>query len=247
VEEVIHVFSDHPAVVSHQPFHTMSDAAKKLEAKKEREQAQNSKPSELVVTELWKGIGNSHLKAFFKAVGKDPNQLFGASDIRTMINSYISANSLPNPKNQAMIRLDPLFNALLVASKENIDELRREELSMRLAGKMQPWHSVSQNEKTVTKKGSLAPIQIATKQKQGRKVVTCVTHFETFFIEAPALAEELKVKCAGSTSVSDLPGKQNTLQEVMVQGNHVSTVAEVLLGKGVPKKWIEIPTAPKKK
>jgi translation initiation factor 2D len=47
--------------------------------------------------------------------------------------------------------------------------------------------------------------------------------------------------------VSDLPGKQNTLQEVVVQGNHVSIAADLLLSKGIPKKWIEIPAAVKKK
>jgi translation initiation factor 1 (eIF-1/SUI1) len=47
--------------------------------------------------------------------------------------------------------------------------------------------------------------------------------------------------------VSDFPGKQISLQEVMIQGNHVSIVADVLLAKGVQKKWIEIPSAVKKK
>jgi hypothetical protein len=50
-----------------------------------------------------------------------------------------------------MIRLDPLLNALLIASKENVDELRREDILNRLVTKMQPWHSISQNERTVTK------------------------------------------------------------------------------------------------
>jgi len=244
---VTYVFLDHPDVVAHAPYQTLAIVAKKVEAKKEREQAQSTKPSEIVVTELWKGIGNSHLQSFFKAVGKEPNQLYGTSDLRLMVNSYISTNSLPNPRNQAMIRLDPLLNALLMASKENIDELRREDILKRLVSKMQSWYSVAQGERSTTKKGTLTPIQIATKQKQGRKVVTCVTHFENFFIEAPTLAEELKVKCAGSTSVSDLPGKQNALQEVMVQGNHVSIVADVLMSKGVPKKCIEVLSAPKKK
>jgi translation initiation factor 2D len=67
---ITHIFLDHPDIVAHAPFHTMAAAAKKVEAKKEREQARNSQPSEIVVTELWKGIGSSHLQNLFKAVNK---------------------------------------------------------------------------------------------------------------------------------------------------------------------------------
>jgi translation initiation factor 2D len=37
------------------------------------------------------------------------------------------------------------------------------------------------------------------------------------------------------------------LEEVMVQGNHIGIVVEVLMGKGVPKKWIETSEASGKK
>lgn len=47
--------------------------------------------------------------------------------------------------------------------------------------------------------------------------------------------------------MNDLPGKQNVGQEVMVQGSFVSVVGEVLLARGVPKKWIEVQSVAKKK
>jgi translation initiation factor 2D len=39
-------------------------------------------------------------------------------------------------------------------------------------------------------------------------------------------------------AVSPVPGK-GAGSEVLVQGKHVQTVTELLLSKGVPKKWIE--------
>lgn len=68
---ITHAFPDHPDVVAHAAYQTLANVAKKVDAKKEREQAQSTKPSEVLVTELWKGIGNSHLQSFFKAVGKE--------------------------------------------------------------------------------------------------------------------------------------------------------------------------------
>jgi translation initiation factor 2D len=162
---ITHVFEDHPDVVAHILFGTtLGDVAKKEDIKKEKQELENSKPAEVVVTEMWKGIGNSHLRSFFKEVGKEygtlpkdtnnmltqthsPGQLYVASDIRAMINSYITANSLPNPRNQALVRIDPLLNALLIGPKEAVGDLRREDILRRLCSKMQPWHSISQGER----------------------------------------------------------------------------------------------------
>jgi translation initiation factor 2D len=64
-----------------------------------------------------------------------------------MINSYVTANPLPNPQDQALVRIDPLLNALLIRPKEAIDDLRHEDILKRLCSKMQPWHSISQGER----------------------------------------------------------------------------------------------------
>jgi len=235
---VTQVFSNHPEVVAHITFRTMAEVVKREIEKKEREKAESDKPTQVIVTEMWKGIGSAHLGAFFKEVGKDASKLYTASELRPIINSYVANNTLASPKNQALIILNPLLNALLISNKQNINELRREEILDLLCSKMQPWFSVSQGNRNITKKGSLHPIEIVTKRRQGNRDVTIITNFEYFFIEATSLGEELRIKCASSTSVNDLPGKQASQQEVMVQGKHVAAVRDVLLAKGVPKNWI---------
>lgn len=47
--------------------------------------------------------------------------------------------------------------------------------------------------------------------------------------------------------MSPLPGGQGKGLEVMVQGKKIKEVEEVLLAKGVPKKWIECVEADGKK
>jgi translation initiation factor 2D len=111
-----------------------------------------------VLQRSWQRVGSlitPHCSLYWDPCS--PSKLYAVAELRTLVNSYISANSLPNPQNQALIRLDPLLNALLIASKENIDELRREDILNRLCSKMQPWHSISQNERNSTKYVSFGP------------------------------------------------------------------------------------------
>lgn len=169
---ITQVFSEHVDVKGHVVYKTLGMVEKKEEerAKKRDREEEKKRVGEVIVIELWKGIGNSHLQTFFKDVRKEcvsslhqcdsqlmaltiysPSQLYTSTDLRAMITAYTTSHSLPNPTNQALIRLDPLLNALLLSSKENIDDLKREEILVRLCGKMQSWYRVESGDKNVTK------------------------------------------------------------------------------------------------
>jgi translation initiation factor 2D len=122
---------------------------------------------------------------------------------------------------------------------------------------MQPWYRIAiGGDEPFTKKGSLRPVIVAAKTRQGRKVCTFVTGFEQYRLSGDALAEALRVRCASSTSgtyclfgfklgphsdmvctVSPIAGG---LHEVMVQGKQTPAVLELLGSLGVPEKWIEV-------
>jgi translation initiation factor 2D len=103
------------------------------------------------------------------------------------------------------------------------------------------------------------------KVRQGRKAATLISGFEPFLVvDAEEMAEDLRKACAGATSgmsspvivvwsvtvffffvflrvVSPIPGKPaGSGNEVLVQGKQSTIVLEYLLGKGIPKKWIEV-------
>lgn len=115
------------------------------------------------------------------------------------------------------------------------------------------------------RKGALKPINVTSKFRQGKRPVTLLTSFEPFGLDADWLGEELRRICAGATSgerpwlrrrttsanepcvaVTALPGK-SAGKEVLVQGKQVKAVAEFLLGRGIPKKWIETADLTEKK
>jgi len=51
------------------------------------------------------------------------------------------------------------------------------------------------------RKGSLEPIKVVVKIRQGRKASTLITGFEPFVVvDADEMAEDLRKACAGSTS-----------------------------------------------
>lgn len=135
---------------------------------------------------------------------------------------------------------------------------KREDALSALCGRMQPWYRIAtSSDEPFTKKGTLRPITVASKARQGRKVCTFITGFEQYHLSGDALAEALRVRCASSTSgtycpfgfklssfsdmvlctVSPIAGG---LHEVMVQGKQTPAVLELLGSLGVPEKWIEV-------
>lgn len=56
------------------------------------------------------------------------------------------------------------------------------------------------NNKWVNRKGSVKPISVTIKIRQGRKAATLITGFESYFLKAEEIAEELRKLCASSTS-----------------------------------------------
>ena len=52
----------------------------------------------------------------------------------------------------------------------------------------------------MSRKGTLQPITLTVKTRQGRKTVTHVTGLETFSIDVDEFADELRKVCAGSAS-----------------------------------------------
>jgi translation initiation factor 2D len=86
----------------------------------------------------------------------------------------------------------------------------------------------------------LAPVSIAVKTRAGKKV-TVVSGLETFDVDPDATAEELKRLCAGSTTVSPLAGSKQSLglKEITVQGPQTQAVTDLLVSKGVPRRYIK--------
>ncbi|KAH8101298.1 eukaryotic translation initiation factor SUI1 family protein [Cristinia sonorae] len=242
------VFPAHPAVAAHRPHKTVGAVQAKLERAEERErkerEAEEKKRGEIQVTELWKPFGST--VGLFVTAGKSSQEYYTLSDIREFFNAYISERNLVNAREQQYVNVsedDALSGAVSVKGEERPEFLKREDALKRIKENMQSWHRIGiDGGDVVTKKGAVKPISVVVKVRQGRKAATLVTGFESFFLKADYLAEELRKVCAGSTS-----SKASTDMEVMVQGKQIQAVTDFLISKGVPEKWIEAEDQTKKK
>ncbi|KAL0952792.1 hypothetical protein HGRIS_007017 [Hohenbuehelia grisea] len=236
---VTSVNAQHPDVLGHHKYTTLGDVEAKREQREEREERDRNRAKELVVAEAWKPLGSGST-AFFTACGKSTTALYTLSEIRAAINHYVTDKQLINPREQQYINVDEVLRAAMQGKGDQSPEfMKRDEITRHVVNKMQAWHSVTpEGKEPAFKKGVLKPISVAVKIKQGRKAVTLITGFEPFLLVADDLAEELRKVCASATSVTPIPGK-TAGQEVAVQGKQIPTVTDLLLAKGVSKKWIE--------
>ncbi|KAI0334161.1 eukaryotic translation initiation factor SUI1 family protein [Cubamyces sp. BRFM 1775] len=240
------VYPKHPDVTSRHPHRTIGDIeakAKKAEYREQKErEAEEKRKGEIQVSELWKPFGTTI--PFFVAAGKDTSDLYTITDIKDIFNEYIATHNLINVNDQQYINVgsdDALAGAVSVKGEETPEFMKRDDVLKRVREHMQTWHEIrADGRDVVRKKGELMPISVVVKIRQGRKACTLITGFEPFGLQADELAEELRKMCASSTSVTPVHGKPNSL-EVMVQGKQTKSVTELLVARGVPKKWIKCP------
>ncbi|KAL4071554.1 hypothetical protein V8B97DRAFT_2042362 [Scleroderma yunnanense] len=250
---VISVFASHPDVISHQLYTSLRDVQLKEEKREKKAEEEKSKAKEMEVRELWKPHAHSGSERFFFEAGFDTSALYTHAELKAAVIKYITTRQLINVHDQSYVNVsqDDLLLETVAGkneSHESFEFLKREEVVRRLTEKMQSWYEIrAEGREPVLKKGQLKPICIVVvKMKQGRRSNTVVSGFEPFFIEGEMMAEELRRICAGSTSVSPMPGKNAGLK-VLVQGKQIKATTEFLLSKGVPKNWIEATGPPETK
>jgi len=241
----------HQTVREHTSFVTVRDLELKAAKRAAREGKEKAANSDVEVKEFWK----PHLVSIdlFGGMGASKSTLYSITEIRDLLNSYITTHNLVNLRDPAYINLDDLLYSCASAKTEgkakNKDVepepttskfMKRDELIRNVLEKMQSWHEIRvEGKDPVTKKGSLSPIQIVTRLRNSRKASTRITGFESFHvIDAVEMADDLRKVCAGATSVSPSTGKPGL--EVLVQGKQSGAVVDYLMSKGIPKKWIKV-------
>ncbi|KAF9512452.1 hypothetical protein BS47DRAFT_1464083 [Hydnum rufescens UP504] len=197
---ILSVNATHQDVIMHRSFKTVGD----VETMESRSREAELPVQHMTIVELYKPHTQS--LAFFQQLDNTVlKDLYTVPELRTIIDSYVNTHSLVHPREPAFITLDNTLRDLLLEKNEELDFLKREELTPRLRNVMQPWYSISVNDKEpVIKKGELKPIAVICKIRQGRKVSTFITGFEPFSISSEFLCEELRKLCASATSGTSL-------------------------------------------
>jgi translation initiation factor 2D len=159
------------------------------------------------------------------------------SDVKDILNAYITKQNLVNPTNKKLILIN---GALSKLTKDAA--LGRDKLLPLFLSKFTEYYKLttpgSDDNNSPPVKGSLPQVEIITETKIGRKLITRISKVEYFNIDIETFANELKVKCSGSTTIK--PKVENPkFSEISVQGPHFKIVNELLTGKyGLNANWI---------
>ncbi|ORX50552.1 hypothetical protein DM01DRAFT_1096375 [Hesseltinella vesiculosa] len=183
--------------------------------------------------------------ALFEAVKRSKNDYYNLQQVRQVVLDYIQQEKLIHPSNPKKIKIDAvLTDAILNKDEYNtVDHLGRDQIIQRLVAKLQPFHNVIvPNKEGVMKKGAPKSIEIVQEVRQGRKTMTKVSGMETFGVDIDDLCKELTKLCASSATSNAIVGTspKAPLYEVLVQGPQIKHVSELLLRKGIPKKFIMV-------
>lgn len=205
----------------------------------------SKKAHELSIINYFKPTSKS--RVIFNKLDMSFSMFYQANELRAMLDKYIKLQDLVNVKNPKTVKVDDNLKAVTNLGPEATP---RDTLFKAFLNNFSPYYQIvkpgESPEKAEIHKGQPSKILIITETKIGRKIVTKVTNFETFYIKAHILSEELKVKCSGSSTIA--PCVQNPkLTEVTVQGPHGKLIIDLFKDKGVPISFIDFQDKVKKK
>lgn len=152
-----------------------------------------------------------HVNPIFSALGADIQKLYSASEATDIVFRYIENQKLVKSTDRSIVVLDAtlcdaLFKGTIKKGSTYPTEIHKKDLGHTFINRMQAHHMVTRGSESTIRKGAVKAIQIMTERRQGNKKVTKLWGFETFLLDAEALASELQKKFACSTAVSELPG-----------------------------------------
>ncbi|KAG0326656.1 hypothetical protein BGZ99_009238 [Dissophora globulifera] len=196
--------------------------------------------SQLQVLEAYQPNGPS--TGFFEAVGQSKDGYYTLQEVQSLLTKYIEEKQLIDQNQQHMVRLDEVLIEALKKESETEDRVEKSAAHDRLVNNMAPHHFIGhKDQQPLFVKGALKPIKILHDVVPIANHKTKVSGLEHYLIDVDAFAQELKGRCGSRVSIAQVEGAspELKLREIVIQGRQARIVAEVLLEKGVPKKFIE--------
>ncbi|EDO15035.1 hypothetical protein Kpol_392p2 [Vanderwaltozyma polyspora DSM 70294] len=170
---------------------------------------------------------------------------YTAIELKNAVTEYIKKKELVDKKNPKMANLDDrLYDMCYTKKSTNPPRhiTRAAVIESFTTNNFTELYQLFKNDDTpLTKnpvRGSPPRIKIVTEMKIGRKIVTRVSNFESFGIDADALAGDLRRLCSGSTTIGETTTSPKTT-EVQVQGPHSKIIIDHLNSLSIPTKWID--------
>lgn len=222
---------------------------RKGRGKKGSKEQQEAKRACVEVHPMYKVPGSLRF-VFGEEASQDRERLFSQEEVGRFLCQYAQESGLCEEGKEAEegVMLDESLGKALYGKKEEVEQGQRvaiDDLKRRLEERLQLHNRIvlTRNGKTeeVVRKGSLKNIAIQAEDRHtGRKFITRVTYLEYFAIDPREFAGVVQRTFNTNTSVAKLPGKQETREEVTVQGNLLNELQSFLNDHyGIPPEYIQ--------
>lgn len=204
--------------------------------KKQAPGAASIKPSKtkLIAKEFFKP--RSAAVPLFMAMRQDCSYPLPGEVLRDVVNKYVIEKQLANGK---LVRPDDTLKSALNSRNGTVT---RDQLLPMLQQQCQTSHKIwnaDEEEPKKTAKGGIPRLKIIVERRGGNKIVTILSNFEPFHLNATNISEELRVKCASATSVSPIIEGSDAM-EILVQGPQAAQIIKILEDKGIKGLWVDV-------
>jgi len=199
---------------------------------------------QIEVHEVFRAVSNLRPVLGEEAV-RNKEMLFSAEEVRGALVLYSRTEKLfGEGGDESVMMLNKVLKSGLYGKKEGVEVGSKVELSdvyKRLMSKMQTYHKVVCDGAEVVKKGKIKNIHVTAEDRHaGRKFITKVSQLESFSIDPADFGNTLQRKYKCSSTVTKLPGKNETGKEVSFQGNLLEEICKYLeTDCGIHPKYIE--------
>ncbi|PIA12675.1 hypothetical protein COEREDRAFT_78698 [Coemansia reversa NRRL 1564] len=238
----------HADLAQYQPYKVCQETKSKPQAKERASKQQQygadgngDNMGKIRVAELFRP---SHALAplFEDAGAQSESGFFTRQQARGVLEAYIKERGLVDANNPRMVKLDHRLCDGLLSKDEyaKLSTLPRDKLQARLQEKMTLYTQLLvPGRPPAVKIGRSPVVDVICEKKMGNKVITRIVGLETYAIDPTAIAKELRIKCASSTTTDPVPGKKECYA-VIVQGHQVNTVSKLLERHGLPLELLQI-------
>lgn len=229
IEKIVSINLEHPDVLSFYPY-----KMKKPEDP-EAGTADQSASTPLLLTKMVEMYAvNEATEKLFGSVGVAVGKALDETQVRNYIKDYVGRNKLIDPQSK-MVTPDDTLRAICGGSETTLYSVP--EVIEHVLRNMTSTFEMRSQKGPVTKGGKRSIIHLTTATRSGNKKVTLISNLEDYGVNVAEFAKAVKLGAAASTSMAEVPGTKG--EQLLVQGNHIKFVYDLLTGTyQIPKACI---------
>ncbi|XP_052897492.1 eukaryotic translation initiation factor 2D [Anopheles moucheti] len=220
IEKVTAINLEHPAVLSFYPYKVKKPSAEQ-DASGTVPTGASSNP--LLLTQMTAMYAvNERTAKLFGCFNVALGTALDLTQVRNYMRDYVGRNKLINPVTK-MVTLDETLRSICGTSEELV---ALPDLTETVLNTMTSTFEMRSQKGAVTKGGKRAVIHLTTATRSGNKKVTLISNLADYGINLNDFAKAVKLGAAASTTMTEVPGSKG--EQLMVQGNHIKFVFELL-------------------